>query len=320
MYPEDCSTQFDYAQAPAFKSIEKRWLKADQDLFISCMWLNPFISRSLINDNTLPVAVLMGMIRRLYLRVFDVTDCPGNLISQIYAYHTREDMFSDHKWPIESLKDALKEAVCVLGLSKSIVGCLIHVQDGSNDPICAWKILNTDQPLVRLAIRIFSFIPNSASTERIFSSMGDIKTKKRNRLGVQKLRDVAMVKAEIRKRHASEGSARVRLKRQFGNTQTTAPVIAPTSSQLEDEELVRDIIDRADGGGSDSESSDEDEDGWGEDEEQADSQSFSAVMRNFEDVDTDDEDIDDAPTPATGTVPRVRLHLFTLQSQRSREG
>jgi hypothetical protein len=94
------------------KSIEKCWLKADQDLFIACLWLNLFISRSLINNNTLPVAVLMVIIQQLYLRVFDVTECPANLIPQINAYHTCEDMFLEDKWPIESLQEALKEVVC----------------------------------------------------------------------------------------------------------------------------------------------------------------------------------------------------------------
>lgn len=44
------------------ESLDKRWLKLDQDLFITCLFLNPFVNRSLINDNALPTAVLMGMI------------------------------------------------------------------------------------------------------------------------------------------------------------------------------------------------------------------------------------------------------------------
>ncbi|KAF8518136.1 hypothetical protein BU17DRAFT_48961 [Hysterangium stoloniferum] len=44
------------------ESIEKQWLKLDQDLFIACFFLNPFINPSLHNPNNLTVAILMGII------------------------------------------------------------------------------------------------------------------------------------------------------------------------------------------------------------------------------------------------------------------
>src|SRR5215813_11526507 len=35
--------------SPIIESIEKRWEKADQDLFIAALFLNPFIKKSLVN-------------------------------------------------------------------------------------------------------------------------------------------------------------------------------------------------------------------------------------------------------------------------------
>ena len=48
------------------ESIKKQWLKVDQDLFLACFWLNPFVNPFLHNTDVLPVAVLMGIIQHLY--------------------------------------------------------------------------------------------------------------------------------------------------------------------------------------------------------------------------------------------------------------
>ena len=65
--------------------------------------------------------------------------------------------------------------------------------------------------LVQLAELVLSFVPNSASVERLFSSMGDTKSKKRTRLGVQKNRDISFLKMELRRQHAIDGTAKRRL-------------------------------------------------------------------------------------------------------------
>lgn len=51
--------------------------------------------------------------------------------------------------------------------------------------------------------------------------MGNIKTKKRNRLSIRKTRDCAFIKGELRRQHAKQGTARQGLKRQFGNKEPT---------------------------------------------------------------------------------------------------
>ena len=47
------------------------------------------------------------------------------------------------------------------------------------DFIELWWPLPTENPLVKLAIRLLSFVPSSASIEQLFSLMGDTKTKSR---------------------------------------------------------------------------------------------------------------------------------------------
>lgn len=85
-----------------------------QDLFITCLFLNLFVNRSLINDDNLPLSVLMGMIQHLYLRVFKVSECPSDLITQVYHYHNLSGTFAPEKWPVDVLREALKESVCAL--------------------------------------------------------------------------------------------------------------------------------------------------------------------------------------------------------------
>ncbi|KAF9461238.1 hypothetical protein BDZ94DRAFT_1372691 [Collybia nuda] len=91
-------------------------------------------------------------------RVFKTSAEGSGLMSEVYDYAAREKAYSEARWPLKDLR-SMKES------------------DGSNDPVCVWKSLNVQNPLVKLAILILSFVPNSASTEWIFSSMGDIQTK-----------------------------------------------------------------------------------------------------------------------------------------------
>ncbi|ODO11928.1 hypothetical protein I350_00712 [Cryptococcus amylolentus CBS 6273] len=52
------------------------------------------------------------------------------------------------------------------------------------DPAGIWRLLreSVSSPLIRLALRFFAAVPNSAACERLFSLMENIHTKKRNRL------------------------------------------------------------------------------------------------------------------------------------------
>jgi hypothetical protein len=76
------------------------------------------------------------------------------------------------------------------------------------DPVKIWKLLPTNNPLVKLAIHVLSFVLNSASVEWLFSKLGDIKTKKFNRMGTKKLWDTAYIKSNLHCYHTNEGTAK----------------------------------------------------------------------------------------------------------------
>lgn len=97
-------------------------------------------------------------------------------------------------------------------------------------------MLNPDDPLVQLAIRLLSFSPQSADAERLFSVYTDTKTKKRTRLKLAKLNQTIFLKTELRAEQSREGLTRKRLKRQFGNphrhpTASNSNFSVPSSSE-----------------------------------------------------------------------------------------
>lgn len=93
------------------KSIEKRWAKADQDLFIACLFLNPLIDFQLLNQSTVPLGVIFGILRRLYSRVYQVEDLdvPTIFTSNIIDYRHRRGRYAPTDWPISIfVKDGVR--------------------------------------------------------------------------------------------------------------------------------------------------------------------------------------------------------------------
>jgi hypothetical protein len=101
----------DHPCTTILKSIEKRWSKVDQDLFIACVFLNPSLKTSLFNPQKMTVAVLIGILRCLYMRVFRAQQCPDGFIQEIMHYVENTGIYSRDMWCVDELKDHLKDAV-----------------------------------------------------------------------------------------------------------------------------------------------------------------------------------------------------------------
>jgi hypothetical protein len=108
---------------------------------------------------------------------------------------------------------------------------------------------NDTNGIARLAIRIFSIIANSGATECNFSDFGNIQTKKRSRLSVEKTHKINLVRMEIRRRHASQGLLTTRSKRKLGNDNNPGSTIEDSSESDAEEDnfenLAQDLIDLA---------------------------------------------------------------------------
>lgn len=73
------------------------------------------------------------------------------------------------------------------------------------------------RPLHKIARRILSICPNSASCERLFSVFGSILTKWRNRLSTENLTRIAELKLYVHEEHICANTVKQRLKRQYAD-------------------------------------------------------------------------------------------------------
>ena len=104
----------DHPVTTIINSIEKCWSKADQDLFIACVFLNPFIKSSLFNPQSMTLAMVLGILRRLFTRIFRMDECPRDFMSEIMNYTQNKGIYGDQMWPIKELQGQLKDKVCLL--------------------------------------------------------------------------------------------------------------------------------------------------------------------------------------------------------------
>jgi hypothetical protein len=110
--PDAVDEDEDHPVTTIINSIEKRWTKADQDLFIACVFLNPFIKTSLFNHQSMTLAMLLSILRRFYTRVFSVEQCPHEFMGEIMNYAQDKGIYSEQMWPFKELQDELKDKVC----------------------------------------------------------------------------------------------------------------------------------------------------------------------------------------------------------------
>lgn len=86
-------------------SIEKRWAKADQEIFICSLILNPFIQTKAFGPlEFLTNAGIQGMIGKLWKRVFKSDTSPDELHLQLREYLDHTGMFKtlEHECLIEA--------------------------------------------------------------------------------------------------------------------------------------------------------------------------------------------------------------------------
>lgn len=212
-------------------SIEKRWAKADQDVFVAAVLLNPFVKVAAFAARVpfLTRAGVLELMKRLYRRFFSVTESATQLDQHLLQLNS-------------NLEDYLNGT----GICESMGQYILTVSEEawigrvSPDPVAVFRGISpiaasVPPPLFKLAYHILSICPNSASCERLFSVFGNTLTKLRNRLGNQTLASLAELKMHIRDEHLRNGETKARMKRFFGqrsqDSQTSAPSVQPVSQQ-----------------------------------------------------------------------------------------
>jgi len=105
------STTFDEdLRLGAINSLEKRWKKADQDVFIVAVFLNPNIRAKLFRQEFLTEAQLYNIVERLYERVMR---CKADLgfMDAYEDYKRSRGEFSDDNMSLALMKRRFAEAV-----------------------------------------------------------------------------------------------------------------------------------------------------------------------------------------------------------------
>ncbi|CDO72524.1 hypothetical protein BN946_scf184983.g7 [Trametes cinnabarina] len=216
-------------------SLEKRWAKADQDVFIAAVILNPYLRlspfRASLTQYFVP-ATVYGLILRLWDRFYpDSTEKPTLSDVRDYLKFTPGSRYGSMPSILQHEKDE----------------ALRKVFDSLLDPVEIWKNFMPDvdpsepqptipidpPPLPALAIRILSVCPSSAE---------------RTRLTTTNLLNIAELRLHLRDEQVRK-DAKKRLKRHFGERvaqaraqSSNAPLEAPADddesngSALDDEQ------------------------------------------------------------------------------------
>lgn len=94
-------------------SIQKRWLKTDQDSFILAVILNPYIPTTLFKkSNTYATSAgVYGLVRRLWARFFPRRH-DSDLFDAALQYYDKEGIFTDDAMLLEDRLAAAKNQVC----------------------------------------------------------------------------------------------------------------------------------------------------------------------------------------------------------------
>lgn len=209
-------------------SIAKRWMDTDQDIFIPALILHPLF-RCLPFSPTCPWTFspnnIIGLMSRLYCRLFR-RETPRELRQEVMDYLMKRNNYSS----MPSNGDTDPEV-------RQFNSLFTHNTDLKfwfnwqlvNDPLNAWQCSLFSSapadwpPLARLARRLFSICPNSASCERLFSLLKRILTPARTRLSGQNLQNIAELNIYIKAENRARGA---------GPRQRARHIIATSTSSM----------------------------------------------------------------------------------------
>ncbi|KAF7344300.1 HAT family dimerization protein [Mycena venus] len=156
------------------KSLEKRWLAMERDVFILTLYFNPYIRGTAFskkNPALKPIA-LFTTAKKLYKRFFD-EEPDLDFHAAFFDYSRNIKEFSATYMQLEATKQMYER------------------ENKRVSVVAVWEHLLTEDSggrngLVKLAILLLSIVANSAGSERGFSKFGIFLTKLRSQLSIQK--------------------------------------------------------------------------------------------------------------------------------------
>ncbi|THU90830.1 hypothetical protein K435DRAFT_910345, partial [Dendrothele bispora CBS 962.96] len=214
-------------------SLDKRWKKADKDIFILAVIFNPYIRGKAFNpENELSTAGrLWHLVKTAFHRFSRGQEANADFKDSFTMYYRGVGRWSEEGMSLKGYRESAEQR-----------GGFVHLVD-------LWRDFETEDQssecgngangMVRLAMRILSMVPNSAPTEHVLSRFGAIHTKTRDRLHVQKVRKMTIVGQSIERKY---GSTPRHSKQNSGTNEPNSTTPAPMASTTRNEE---DDIERA---------------------------------------------------------------------------
>lgn len=181
-------------------SLEKRWSKCDQDVFLAAVILNPLYRiKPFTRLRKFTNAGIVTLLVKLWDRFFPNTPS-DKFRTELLEY-------------LEGHGDYGVEFTNWVDLVRSSA----ETERKRPDPLKMYEGIRFQDaeptPLQKFAHRIFSICANSASCERLFSLFGTVLTKLRSRLGLKGLTDLAELRLHLRDEYMQMGDKKGRLRR-----------------------------------------------------------------------------------------------------------
>ena len=168
-------------------SLEKRWLKTDQEILIATLIMNPFFGRTpLAQSSHFNNAGIIALLDRVWKWVFRTDNIPAEFYDQLHDYLNKRGEFIQLDFTCERQK--LKAE----GKKKAPDPTAVYDE---------FKYGQDDRYFFQLGRRLLSITANSASCERLFSEYGIILSKRQTRLLQDHMMQCAQLKAQIRNEH-----------------------------------------------------------------------------------------------------------------------
>ncbi|QRV77917.1 hypothetical protein RhiJN_05932 [Ceratobasidium sp. AG-Ba] len=203
-------------------SLELRWSKSDQDVFILAVFFNPYIRALLFNPHN-PAFCINGLyttVKRVFERVFK-TSAGSGLFEAYVDYFNWRNEFSREAWHLDEY-------------------ARMYTDEGKSVNLTVlWAALpypgtiNTGRnQFAHLARLVVCIVANSANVERLFSRMNYTHGKRRNRMHPDKVHDLATVAMDLEAQHRAAGLVRKRARRHLEPEPTD--VVAAEDDDIDD--------------------------------------------------------------------------------------
>ncbi|KIJ14387.1 hypothetical protein PAXINDRAFT_40906, partial [Paxillus involutus ATCC 200175] len=187
------------ARTAVLDSAERRWSHCDQEVFIAAVIINPFYRVAPFNNISLTTrAGLAALFTRLWLRFYG-GNIPVELLTDLERYLVSSGDFT--------YMDTYKNSLLARAEITHTPVDALDVWSASSHPG------SEPRPLHKIARRLLSICPNSASCECLFSVFGGILTKWRNWLSTENLTCLAELKMYVHEEHVRDEAVKKRLKR-----------------------------------------------------------------------------------------------------------